>query len=281
VFTQDGLTVAVPGSRAFINELGTVAMAEGAAARVSIVEPMLGATPGDAGGAHRDLAHLELVVTETPRLHLVLTIYDEAQYYDKPLNGTGEGDCGLALDDVSGGSLSAGCTDGPLTATVRVSGAEVGFDVVPFLAGKMESQVKVGVVAGGEELAYHLGFFAFDTSRCFQETCSGQGICEAQGEQATCVCNPGFAPVGLACECVPQCDGRSCGPDGCGDQCAPGCGGGELCSDQGQCVPDGSDPDTGMSGTTGDGGTSGGMDSTSDASTGETGGTGTTGSTGM
>lgn len=29
--------------------------------------------------------------------------------------------------------------------------------------------------------------------------------------------------------CVPQCDGKECGTDGCGGQCAPGCGAGETC----------------------------------------------------
>lgn len=39
--------------------------------------------------------------------------------------------------------------------------------------------------------------------------------------------------------CVPACAGRTCGSDGCGGSCAPGCGAGESCSVSGQCTPDG------------------------------------------
>jgi hypothetical protein len=32
-----------------------------------------------------------------------------------------------------------------------------------------------------------------------------------------------------SCDCTPDCDGKECGPDGCGGNCAPGCGADEAC----------------------------------------------------
>lgn len=37
--------------------------------------------------------------------------------------------------------------------------------------------------------------------------------------------------------CAPLCDGRVCGPDGCGGTCAPGCAGDQTCSAAGRCEP--------------------------------------------
>jgi len=212
LFEQDGLTVAAIGTRAFVNELGTVAIAEAGTQLTTMIEPMLGPTLQDAGTPWRDTVHFKAALTESPRLNLALTIYDMSGAYEKPLNGAGEGDCGFKLENVLGGSLAAGCADGPLTATVRVTSAEVEFDVVPFLAGKLDTPVTVGVVGGNDDLAYQLGFFSFDTSPCFQETCSGRGTCEVQGDTAVCVCDDGYAANGLACDCVPQCAGRQCDP---------------------------------------------------------------------
>ncbi len=36
-------------------------------------------------------------------------------------------------------------------------------------------------------------------------------------------------------ECIPDCAGKQCGPDGCGGLCPPGCGPGDTCT-EGQCV---------------------------------------------
>lgn len=35
--------------------------------------------------------------------------------------------------------------------------------------------------------------------------------------------------------CTPQCDGKECGPDGCGGECVPGCAPGQICGDSGLC----------------------------------------------
>lgn len=245
LFTQDDLTVAANGSSAWINELGTAAVAAAGIVTVEVLEPALGDSPSSAGMTHRDAAHFRVALTETPRFNVAMSLYDTEQYYDKPLNGTGqgEGDCGFALATVLGGSLAGGCSDGPLTATIGVTSAEIQFDIAPYQSGKLETPVVVGLVGGSDDLAFQLGFFSFDTSPCYAETCSGYGVCEVQGANAACVCNEGYAPgEDLSCECVPNCEGRQCGGDGCGGGCAPGCGDGEFCDDgSGQCMPDGSE----------------------------------------
>ena len=86
------------------------------------------------------------------------------------------------------------------------------------------------------------GFFSFDTSPCYSETCSGYGTCEVQGENASCLCNEGYAPgEELSCVCVPDCSGKECGGDGCGGGCGPGCSDTEYCDEEagGQCMPNG------------------------------------------
>ncbi len=278
VFEQDGLRVVGTGGTAYINELARAVPASfepEVTPRVTFQEPPLGPTPADAGTAFRDLAHVELDATDVSELSLVMTIYDTQGAYDRPLNGNSEGDCGFRLINVVGGSLAGDCTEGFLTATLRPSAARVAFDIEPFLAGKMETPVTVGVIAGDEDIAYHTGFFSFETGSCFGETCSGVGVCVPQGDGAVCECVDGFAAEGLECICAPQCEGRSCGPDGCGGNCAPGCDDGENCTDAGSCMP-GDPPPPPMTddGTTTDEPGSTGMGSTGMGSTGM-------GSTGM
>jgi len=41
--------------------------------------------------------------------------------------------------------------------------------------------------------------------------------------------------------CVPNCTGKECGGDNCGETCAPGCSDTEFCDDNGQCQPNGSE----------------------------------------
>jgi len=246
LFEQDGLTVAAPGDTAYVNELGLVGISQIGSLRAAATMPMLGRTPDDAGTPFHDLAHLQLDVTEIPDLYISLTIYDREQAYTTPLNGNGDGECGFLLENLTGGSLAGGCSEGQVTAVVRTTSQLVGFDLVPFLSGKMETPVTVGMVAGGSDLAYHLGFFSFNTGPCFNETCSGVGVCEDTGSGGVCNCQDGFAADGLTCVCVPQCEGRVCGFDGCGDQCQPGCGPEEFCDEeQGSCVPNGGPEDTG------------------------------------
>lgn len=84
-------------------------------------------------------------------------------------------------------------------------------------------------------------------------------VCETLPEALSCVGRCGdVAPAGcscaaactgsgccgdaaVACACIPQCDGKSCGPDGCGGVCGT-CGPGKLC-EAGACVDDRCEPD--------------------------------------
>jgi len=50
-----------------------------------------------------------------------------------------------------------------------------------------------------------------------------------------------FGAPGEPLPCNPECTGRECGPDGCGGQCPPGCGAGEVCNETSgtcECNPD-------------------------------------------
>ncbi|MEM6995997.1 MAG: calcium-binding EGF-like domain-containing protein [Myxococcota bacterium] len=252
LFQQDDLTVAALGPTAYINRLSIVAEANPGVPRITTLMPTLGATPADAGAALRDTAHFSMEVRDTPDMDVSMTIYDTAQVYDRPLNGSGIGECGFRLQQsLTGASLVGGCEGGFVTASLRVSSQFVDFDIEPFLSGKMDTPVTVGVVAGGPVIAYQLGFFSFDTSPCHNETCSGFGTCVDDGGEGSCECNAGYAPMGLECVCIPVCDGRECGGDSCGGGCGQ-CGDNEVCDEEpGQCVPAPDDPpDTGTGGMT-------------------------------
>ncbi len=41
--------------------------------------------------------------------------------------------------------------------------------------------------------------------------------------------------VGEGAQCIPQCTGKTCGPDGCGGTCSPGCSTGDTCDASGLC----------------------------------------------
>ena len=53
-------------------------------------------------------------------------------------------------------------------------------------------------------------------------------------EVCGCGCNPDYTACGT-CTCEAQCEGRECGPDGCGGWCNPGCQPGDLCDENGRC----------------------------------------------
>lgn len=245
LFVQDGMTVA-GGATAWINELAVVAPAQPGVPVVASSEPALGPSPAMAGALVQDVGHMVFDVTDLaaiPQFNISATLYDVAGHYERSLNGTGEGDCGFQLQQVVGGSLTAGCSEGPRSASIRLASARLEFDVVSFLAGKLDVPVLVGVVAGSEELAYQLGFFEFSTSACFQETCSGRGTCMPTADGGECVCDEGFGPgeEPFSCACIPQCDilARECGGDGCGGSCGD-CADGFSCDNEpGLCVADG------------------------------------------
>ncbi len=67
-------------------------------------------------------------------------------------------------------------------------------------------------------------------------TCSATGTCTCSGT----VCGSACCSAGQVCNagacCTPNCAGRTCGPDGCGGSCPPGCGTGLTCSATGTCT---------------------------------------------
>jgi len=242
LFVQDEMTVAA-GDVAWINELSVIAKAQQGAPIVFSVEPQLGPSPTTAGASLRDTGRVIIDISDIgslPHLNLSMTIYDLEGAYDRPLNGTSEGECGFSFEGVLGGSLTAECSEGPGSASIRVTSSRIEFDIEPYLAGKLDVPVTVGVVGGGEDLAYQLGFFTFSTSACFQETCSGRGVCVPTDSGGDCMCDEGFGPgpEPFTCECIPQCGdvGRECGSDGCGGSCGQ-CAEDLVCDDgTGQCV---------------------------------------------
>lgn len=243
LFVQDGMTVAA-GPTAWINETSVVARAQAGVPIVVPLLPELGPSPAAPGPLLRDVGQLAVDVVDLaalPRFHVAMTLYDTGGAYpDRSLNGTTGGDCGFELRSVVGGSLTSGCAEGPLTASIRLASARLEFDFVPFLAGKLETPVTVGVVAGGEDLAHQLGFFTFGTSACFQETCSGRGTCMPREDGGECICDEGYGPgeEPFTCECIPQCgpQNRECGSDGCGGSCGD-CAEGTSCDNAvGVCV---------------------------------------------
>ena len=82
---------------------------------------------------------------------------------------------------------------------------------------------------------------------------STEAVCPCQLDCQGRQCGPdgcgGTCPPGCAageacnpqtgqCECAPECADRECGPDGCGGRCEPGCASPDLCDPDGQCCED-------------------------------------------
>ena len=69
-------------------------------------------------------------------------------------------------------------------------------------------------------------------SRCDEVTelcaCTDSAWCKILGANAECDTDTG------RCQCTPTCEGRECGPDGCGGQCGT-CADDLLCGDDGRC----------------------------------------------
>jgi hypothetical protein len=235
-----GQTVAHPGTSAYLEYLGSVALAETGTVTITAIEPTLGASPSNAEGGFVDNLHFELQLDGTHRVDLRITAWDYTQTQGV-LNGD-NGVCGFKLAQLEGGSLTTGCANGELTASINAAGDRVAFTVLPLHAPALAQPVAVGITASDDQLGYALGYFEFSTGSCYLEECSGHGACNPSDPPA-CVCDEGFATPDddpLSCQCVPQCDGRECGGDSCGGSCG-NCAEGEECIySEGQCEP----PDT-------------------------------------
>lgn len=239
-----GRTVAYPGTTAHVETLGLLALAETGTVTIAAIEPTLGASPSDPEGNFVDNLHFELQLDGTHRVDLRIVAWDYTQTQGV-LNGD-NGLCGFKLVQLEGGSLTTGCAGGELTASINAAGDHVSFTVLPLHAPALAQPVSVGIIASDDQLGYSLGYFEFSTGSCYLEECSGHGACNPTDPPA-CVCDEGFATPDdnpLACQCVPQCDGRECGSDSCGGGCGD-CTDGEECNySEGQCVPPGGEDDT-------------------------------------
>ena len=75
---------------------------------------------------------------------------------------------------------------------------------------------------------------------CNEICCSGTEVCNGQGKCVDCLtsddCGDGQVCTAAQHCCTPNCDGRRCGPDGCGGNCA--CPTGATCNGNGKCICD-------------------------------------------
>ncbi len=72
-----------------------------------------------------------------------------------------------------------------------------------------------------------------DAGECIPD-CSGK-VCGPNGCNDFCgKCAPGETCSGGQCACVPQCGGKNCGPDQCGGTCGT-CGGTQICGADSTC----------------------------------------------
>ena len=108
---------------------------------------------------------------------------------------------------------------------------------------------------GGLALAGPLTLLGFAEADAKKKSCPPckkrkHGKCKKKLPNGT-PCNGGACDSGrcvavLATECVAQCGGKVCGPDGCGGQCGPGCAIG--CCKDGACVAGNTEATCGLHG---------------------------------
>lgn len=223
---------------AYIGALGVVALAAGGERSGAVDEPVLVVDPAaaDYTKAFVDTATIKVTPKGTPTIDVGFTVYDPMGMSNRPLNGEGSRYCGFKFGMVQGGSITAGCSGNLATGSITVNSTQVSVDAQPFLLGKLDNPVLVEVQVGSGELAHSLGYFTFETSPCYLESCSGHGMCDSSSGSPVCTCDDGYkAGEGLTCDCVPQCDGRQCAGDSCGGQCGY-CGPDAECDyNTGQC----------------------------------------------
>ena len=65
------------------------------------------------------------------------------------------------------------------------------------------------------------------------DSCGDEG---AVIEQCSCGCNADSSGCQQRCGCSADCAGKTCGPDGCGGTCPPGCTADQICTADGNCV---------------------------------------------
>jgi len=268
---------------AYIGTLGIVAAAKGGDPVATVDAPALARTPDatDLGAASINAGELMVTPVGVTTLDIGFTAFDPTGESQRLLNGDGSSYCGFKFGSVTGASIIGGCSTGNASGSLALNSPAATIEVLPFLIGKLERPVIVEVQLGTGDLAISAGYFAFNTSPCFLESCSGKGMCDDTSGAALCTCEEGYAPgEDLSCDCVPKCEGKQCGGDGCGGNCQPGCNADtHSCNaDNGLCVPL-PPPETTGDETTGPGTTTGpeSTSTTGPDGTSTTGGTSSTG----
>lgn len=222
---------------AYIGALGTIALAAGDVPVAKVDDPALARIPGEANFSAPavDIASLKITPAGTGTLEVGFTIYDPMGMSNRPLNGDGSRYCGFKFASVQGGSITSGCSGNVATGSIALSSTQVVLDIEQFLLDKVDNAVLVEVQVGNGTISNSLGYFTFNNSACYGESCSGHGMCDQSGGAPACACDDGYAAgEDLTCVCVPQCTPGMCGGDNCGGQC--GCGPDEQCQD-GTCQP--------------------------------------------
>lgn len=144
-------------------------------------------------------------------------------------------------------------TAGPMQAMINVDGE---CSAMALERGSVTNGAYHASVAGVGS-GCHRYFFLFkdsDGEVVTYPTTGSLGI----GPEGTCADWDASRPAtGASCSCTPQCDGKTCGDDGCGGACG-NCGDDETCSDAGACVGGGDPGSDGGVGGDGGGGTGNG-----------------------
>jgi hypothetical protein len=119
-----------------------------------------------------------------------------------------------------------------VTTTVGIDAQSSGYDTVLHLRGG-DCQASDATVACNDDAAPPGNF----GSHIFALLQPGTYYLMVDGFTASSS-GPYQLDVKFALSCLPQCDGRFCGDDGCGGSCAPGCEAGQVCSAIGRCRAD-------------------------------------------
>jgi len=112
--------------------------------------------------------------------------------------------------------------------------ADVGKDI-----GKFETVVDVELMTEDKKEVASSDMVSLDKEVECVPSCEAKE-CGPDGCGGSCGKCPGGQPcINGRCQCIPACSGKECGDDGCGGQCKPGCAPNVPCLNDGKCAKDG------------------------------------------
>ena len=166
------------------------------------------------------------------------------------------GQCGIPLDNGSDcddadmctendtcqdGTCQAGeplvCDDGNV-CTNDACVPPTGCEFLPNLDDCTDKdQCTDGDVCGAGECVPGPDLICDDQNECTENGCMAESGCSYQNvaDDTSCGELPGWTCLAGQCHCVPDCEGKDCGSDGCGDVCGE-CGQGLACDEQAKCT---------------------------------------------